>query len=511
MSHTRRPTFNISNRRTLASRGKSSPNLPLSHLERPSELPLLLTDSRLGPDDFQSNGLGELNLNIPGFVPSALGLGISYDLYTSEKIPFNTADVVEETRLVTSCHSRPVSPSGSVYDHLDYHPEPLLDELYGLFESQLPKSCSLSSVYSTLPSPSLSQQSLTLQYPGLEPWSLESVSAADQIAKLALQQITSNSHSSLSSLSDLPSSDDHFINHSAKKSCMDAYPWPVLPNYATGIRSVPNIHGTRPCLDSWEEPSFAVNPTEIMADISQDPDVDYSYILFSPDPEALYLPHSCASDHSLPDEVPADEQHSPNFNGDIYVDPDNAIATSEIGAYYHVYPIRKRKQKATSVYESSSPESSPFPSPPQRQRARKSRKPVRILPIMNIGETDMPLVKTEPLAEDDLEGAADGINLGTPVFDAHRGIDIDDLKSKAARFCVRNPGREYHNTWLVSFAGKLSKEGKLLDDFRCYVLGCDQVNKRRDHILIHVGAHLDQRPFQCRYWYVSQALRQCPY
>ncbi|KAJ6627566.1 hypothetical protein B0H10DRAFT_1779652 [Mycena sp. CBHHK59/15] len=37
----------------------------------------------------------------------------------------------------------------------------------------------------------------------------------------------------------------------------------------------------------------------------------------------------------------------------------------------------------------------------------------------------------------------------------------------------------------------------MVKDFRCYVVGCSQVNKRRDHMIIHVGSHLNQRPFQC--------------
>ncbi|KJA24544.1 hypothetical protein HYPSUDRAFT_474374 [Hypholoma sublateritium FD-334 SS-4] len=89
------------------------------------------------------------------------------------------------------------------------------------------------------------------------------------------------------------------------------------------------------------------------------------------------------------------------------------------------------------------------------------------------------------------------VNLGTPVFDAHRGIDIEELKAKAERYRLRNQGREYDKRWLISFAGKLSVRGELVEEFRCYVAGCKQVNKRRDHILIHVGAHLDQRPFKC--------------
>ena len=94
------------------------------------------------------------------------------------------------------------------------------------------------------------------------------------------------------------------------------------------------------------------------------------------------------------------------------------------------------------------------------------------------------------------------VNLGTPVLDAHRGIELEELKSKAERYRLRNQGRDYDKRWLISFAGKLSMRGELMEEFRCYISGCGQINKRRDHILIHVGAHLDQRPFKCRHWYV---------
>ncbi|KII95803.1 hypothetical protein PLICRDRAFT_129799 [Plicaturopsis crispa FD-325 SS-3] len=49
----------------------------------------------------------------------------------------------------------------------------------------------------------------------------------------------------------------------------------------------------------------------------------------------------------------------------------------------------------------------------------------------------------------------------------------------------------------MAYAGKLSERGQLIDDFRCYVTGCTQTNKRRDHMMVHVGAHVDQRPFAC--------------
>jgi hypothetical protein len=94
------------------------------------------------------------------------------------------------------------------------------------------------------------------------------------------------------------------------------------------------------------------------------------------------------------------------------------------------------------------------------------------------------------------------VDLGTPVLDAHRGIELEELKAKAERYRLRNQGRDYDKRWLISFAGKLSMRGELIEEFRCYIAGCGQINKRRDHILIHVGAHLDQRPFKCRHWYV---------
>ena len=93
-------------------------------------------------------------------------------------------------------------------------------------------------------------------------------------------------------------------------------------------------------------------------------------------------------------------------------------------------------------------------------------------------------------------------DMGTPVLDAHHGIHIAELRAKADRYRQRNPGQDIDKRWLNSFAGKLSERGELLDDFRCYVYGCYQTNKRRDHILIHVGSHVDQRPFVCKHWFV---------
>lgn len=92
------------------------------------------------------------------------------------------------------------------------------------------------------------------------------------------------------------------------------------------------------------------------------------------------------------------------------------------------------------------------------------------------------------------------VNYGTPVLDAHRGIELSELKAKAERYRLRNQGQDYDKKWLLSFAGKLTPQGLLTEEYRCYIIGCNQSNRRRDHILIHVGAHLDQRPFACTHW-----------
>ncbi|KAI0353561.1 hypothetical protein OH77DRAFT_1591260 [Trametes cingulata] len=87
----------------------------------------------------------------------------------------------------------------------------------------------------------------------------------------------------------------------------------------------------------------------------------------------------------------------------------------------------------------------------------------------------------------------------SPVLNAHTGIELDELRRRAADFRTRNPGMELDRTFLQSFAGRLSARGELLDEYRCYVIGCGQRNKRRDHILVHVGSHVEHRPWQCQH------------
>ncbi|KAG1755944.1 hypothetical protein EDB19DRAFT_1663804 [Suillus lakei] len=85
----------------------------------------------------------------------------------------------------------------------------------------------------------------------------------------------------------------------------------------------------------------------------------------------------------------------------------------------------------------------------------------------------------------------------SPILNAHMGIELSELAFRAQRYRARHSAQEIDRGWLMHFAGKLSDRGELIEEFRCYVVGCGQRNKRRDHIIVHVGAHVDQRPFGC--------------
>ena len=91
----------------------------------------------------------------------------------------------------------------------------------------------------------------------------------------------------------------------------------------------------------------------------------------------------------------------------------------------------------------------------------------------------------------------------SPVLNAHQGIELEDLRRRADDFRRLNPGVELDKTWLQAYAGRLSTRGELMEDYRCYVNGCTQKNKRRDHILVHVGSHVEHRPFHCTSWYAK--------
>ncbi|TFK92207.1 hypothetical protein K466DRAFT_626854 [Polyporus arcularius HHB13444] len=87
----------------------------------------------------------------------------------------------------------------------------------------------------------------------------------------------------------------------------------------------------------------------------------------------------------------------------------------------------------------------------------------------------------------------------SPILNAHAGISLEDLRRRADDYRARHEGADLDKNFLQCFAGRLSARGEMLDEHRCYVMGCEQRNKRRDHILVHVGAHVEHRPWMCRH------------
>ncbi|KAH9482405.1 Transcriptional regulator CRZ1 [Psilocybe cubensis] len=250
---------------------------------------------------------------------------------------------------------------------------------------------------------------------------------------------------------------------------------------------------------SWNSDCVGVNPADI-----------YSVPVTAPDivPERLFLLH--------PDDVSSSHKDTC-----LKSSPDNSVGTPETGShldattpgpdtaspYEEHTNLTLARSKLQNSEQISDDEPSIFPSPssseyspPLKPLGIKRNQSSRITTRRNTRKSEAEEPDSFPEYQDNEQYNHVPLNLGTPVFDAHRGIDIEDLKAKAERYRLRNQGRDYDKRWLISFAGKLSEKGELVEEFRCYVSGCKQSNKRRDHILIHVGAHLDQRPFKCMHW-----------
>lgn len=496
MAHFRCPTFNILNSHipnlnhlTLASHNKPSLSPSISSPNSSWGLQALLPRSRLEDSEFQSNA----QIETTSVSPSLAGLGIRYAEHPKNSLSTNGNG---PTSLSASL-SQPDCLTESV------------DEFGRLFEVQLPPSWSLGSPTSgytsssagTLnPTGSSCGENVILQQPHLDDstWTLDSIATASGIsvhdlaaqlsctAEMTLQYMAEGSSLSFSSLVDLGSSETVF-NDSGPED------WPVLPDHKIDLTPVLEAD-THKAGEPWGVLSLGINPADIMGCESEYGELQY------PIPQSSSNMSTFSFCRSL--EPSAKKEGVSSFISDICIDPKNAAATSENGGYYHI--LQHDSDKENSDYElgdgASSRDSSPFPSPRPRKRSqgsKRTRANHKIYPVMKTQVPLQPAVRTnEP----------DDIHLGTPVFDAHKGIYLGDLRSKAERYRLRNPGLSYDNRWLVAFAGKLSAQGELVNEFRCYVIGCSQTNKRRDHILIHVGAHLDQRPYECTYWCVSYLL-----
>ena len=267
----------------------------------------------------------------------------------------------------------------------------------------------------------------------------------------------------------------------------------IAPKWFTAGFVLPENSVFRNVPASWNNPCPGVNPADILP-AQQSIEDSLSSPALGP-PVSSPLPGNGLVDTPRNDDFHRSSlilQRDLNLEGSSFLDPAQSKETRQLSDDEH------------SLFQS--PSSSEYsPSLPavglkNTMRPRISRRRI----TRNTPQSDLPIPQSPETPGHCDENSLIPINLGTPVFDAHRGIDMEVLKAKGERYRLRNQGREYDKRWLISFAGKLSPRGELMDEFRCYVKGCKQTNKRRDHILIHVGAHLDQRPFKCIHWYVDK-------
>ena len=468
-----------------------------------------LARSRLEANDFQSNAQVQTDPCSPSFGTSFSGLGIRF----IDPLNISSKRDTERTR-TPRAQSQTNGTDGGQVQTCRQHPdgfaqcsEPYFPRVW----SPLPSlsMCRLGGNDLARSAPrSLHGDNVVSHGPNSNDgaWSFDSLAAASGIsthtlaeqlsstADLALQYMTDGHQSSFSSLVDLDLSNGVYVNDDRRVD------WPVLPPFKNdGTYTLETTE--RKSVSSVSEAAVGINPLDLMGDS----------VFYDSDQSRTSLPLSASLSSSSRNSMdgPAPLAHTEKRKTkrahdilcDIRVDQHNVVTSSAGGERHASQQAESDSDKENSDYEqpaqdASSQESSPFPSPRPRKRphAKKAKRPTRKIPLL---KSVLSPPKPRPVkAQVD---SAD-INLGTPVFDAHRGIYLEDLEAKAERYRLRNPGRTFDNNWLVSFAGKLSSQGELLNEFRCYVVGCTQTNKRRDHILIHIGGHLDQRPFECSYW-----------
>ncbi|KAI0687213.1 hypothetical protein BC835DRAFT_1377266 [Cytidiella melzeri] len=195
---------------------------------------------------------------------------------------------------------------------------------------------------------------------------------------------------------------------------------------------------------------------------------------------------------------------------------DDSTANFPAEAMSAIVSVLAASVKDQEMAEDNAAVSEPIPAVQQRQYASHPMPlvqlpafPTRTLP-MYATQQDYPSAERLPLPTSHAplhqldvnttfkdRSMASSTNQLSPVLNAHVGIELDDLRQKAAAWRALNPGLELDKVFLHSFAGRLSENGELIAHFRCYVKGCGQSNKRRDHILVHVGSHVEHRPFEC--------------
>ncbi|KNZ80051.1 hypothetical protein J132_07931 [Termitomyces sp. J132] len=521
MAHLRCSTFNALNsyipnlnRLTLASHNKSSRSPTLSPLRSYYDSPYLASRSHAGNDDFQSNA--QLSFSRSGL--QFPGLGIAYPQASEMS---TTAGLQKPKIAPAEAIPAPCLLGQALKAELGEPSLGLQGELSCFYEPQVAQSWSFSSSVSSSESMIINSQTAKTQntnlgsdaitFSSLATTSGMSItSLADHLsatADIALQYLTSNSSGIADSCT--AGSEGSVLEELCDERSI---PWSsISPMHESDTRPSHLVTCSLP----WLEPSHGVDPLNITVgqllepEVAQDPVVSREF-------SCLDIPF-----HSLTGFF---ETHSNNLT-EVGVTAETLIERPEGATRCEPFPPLSKLDDEDSDYRlsdsgSTNWSSSPFPSPCQKTRSgkrlsqfsnrfrtAKTKKPVSSKPTKRKQRIEVITEALAPIAIEAQETTLFDVNLGTPVFDAHRGVNIDELRSKAERYRLRNPGRIYDNNWLASFAGKLSDRGELINDYRCYVAGCTQINKRRDHILIHIGSHLDQRPYACSYWYVTSVLQ----
>ncbi|TCD70840.1 hypothetical protein EIP91_001530 [Steccherinum ochraceum] len=262
---------------------------------------------------------------------------------------------------------------------------------------------------------------------------------------------------------------------------------------------------------SQRSPTFGINPALLM-DYSRDQDTDQpteskgqekeELLQYpSPAPEADFVPE--VDDAGAEDAI---EYTEADVEAIVSVLSSSVIAKEE--PQTPSIPATRSAVSTPILRPYSNARGLPVPALPTRSgtiSCAPSPNPASLLSIQSLMSPRSPLLLTPQLVKasptsprlplGDITSSA-SVN-GNHLFGAHLGIELADLRAKAEEFRAQHPGEDIDKSWLATYAGKLSESGNRLTEFRCYVKGCSQTNKRRDHILVHVGSHVEFRPFQC--------------
>ncbi|KAF8351154.1 hypothetical protein F5887DRAFT_936130 [Amanita rubescens] len=491
------------------------------HSNKPSPKPIISTVYNSIPEhfnyisnEFQSNLASIRTTSRPG--AALIGLGLEYpESWTSPNLAESTLDVGVRNHLYTPFSIPfPSNPTKRVCQQ-----DSKGNSVLGLCSS----ACSPSADYAALP-PGPLVSSPTNHVTGTEffpNWSYYALSTASGLSPNVLAtHIPASAEITLQLLSD----NQHDIPYFGTTNDNQ---WEQLPAYPYSLACLPSPEMVPPIADINMRELRLANQGAILGVDPTATFLDYSNIPTTP---VLPLPDCCRSpDSSFADAEDNDcdeDVHEPSFGDDTTEDrptdgaqsqsipgvaTDNANEPPSLNADHdHSLSLTElldeveQEQGPREDYEPSEYEPSVLQSPPDQEYmpSPPNSKPRRV--IKRTVTTNTEEFSERCFTQREKQDVNSNIDLGTPVINAHFGITLPDLQEKAERYRLRNniplAGEielVYDKRWLLAFVGKLSQQGELIHEFRCYVIGCSQTNKRRDHILIHLGGHLGHRPFKC--------------